>query len=161
MAEGIDWRSIVSPSHLADPRYAGTHYSFGWGERRFYLNTPTWADLDIATVVRATIGSDTTLIHVDHVVDPFPAPDRRAVRLTPEQYRRLTAFIRSTFTLTPDGRAAPIPGYGPADIFYEAHGRYDAFRTCNAWVGDALRAAGVRVGAWTPFSASVMMWFED
>ena len=160
VAEGIDWRSIVPASDLADPRYAGTHLSFGWGERRFYLNTPTWADLDLKTAFRATIGSDTTLLHVDHVYLPEPGPDRYALRISPAEYRRLAAVIRSTFALTPEGRSMPISGYGPADIFYEAHGRYDAFRTCNWWVGKALGEAGIRIGAWTPFAPSVMMWFE-
>lgn len=160
VAEGIDWRPLVSAADLADPRYAGTHLSFGWGERRFYLNTPTWADLDLRTAFRATIGSDTTLLHVDHVYLPEPGPDRHAVRISRDEYRRLAAFIRSTFALTPDGLSTPIPGYGPADVFYEAHGHYNAFRTCNWWVGEALRQAGIRVGLWTPFAPSVMMWFE-
>jgi hypothetical protein len=46
-----------------------------------------------------------------------------------------------------------------SDVFYEGDGGYNAFYTCNEWAGAALREAGVRVGAWTPFSQSVMSRF--
>src|SRR3546814_8923447 len=34
-----DWRSLVRPNDLSDPRYAEDHLLFGWGERNFYLQT--------------------------------------------------------------------------------------------------------------------------
>ena len=155
-AAGVDWSRIVRPEHLPDPRRAGTHLLFGWGERRFYLETPRWSDVRPATVVRAATGSDETLIHVDHVRDPRSAAHIRPLRLSTVEYRRLARAVAAQFA--PGG--APIAGYGPADVFYPARGRYDMVRTCNAWTGDMLRAAGVRVGRWTPFSATVMWWFD-
>jgi len=157
----FDWTSIVSPADLPDPRYAGTHYSIGWGERDFYLNTPTWADADPRTLIHSAIGSDRTLMHVDHVTNPQPGPYVRKLVVTPDQYRRLVAFMLASFARLPDGRVLPQPGYGPADVFYEGRGHYDLIRTCNEWTGAALRAAGVRVGVWTPFSQSVMMSFPE
>jgi hypothetical protein len=50
-------------------------------------------------------------------------------------------------------------GYGPADVFYEARGPYNVFFTCNEWTGAALRAAGIRMGRWTPLSQSVTARF--
>jgi hypothetical protein len=47
-------------------------------------------------------------------------------------------------------------GYGPRDIFYAANGRYTAIDTCNQWTGQALRAGGAPVAAWTPFSFLVL-----
>lgn len=149
---GVDWRQLVRPEHLADPRHAGQWLWFGWGERDFYLNTPTWADLSPATVIRAAIGSGNTLVHVDHLAAPYG--DARPVRISRAQYHRLAAALRASFAPGP-----PVPGYGPADIFYPARGRYSALRTCNAWTGDLLAEAGVRIGWWTPFSATVMQWF--
>lgn len=156
---GVDWRSLVKASDLADPRYAGPWLWFGWGERDFYLHTPRWSDVSPRTVLRSMIGSDRTLLHVDHVFDPATELDARPVRLTPTQYARLAAAIRARFALGADGRPKALRGYGPADVFYEAHGHYDAIRTCNWWTGHLLAEAGVRVGAWTPFSPTVMEWF--
>jgi uncharacterized protein (TIGR02117 family) len=159
VAAGIDWRRLVRAEHLRDPRYAGGWLAFGWGERAFYLETPTWADLDISTVAKSAIGSDRTLVHVDHIARVRPGEDARPVVLTPEQYRQLVDHILRTFALR-DGAAVPVGSYGVADVFYEARGHYDALQTCNSWTGDALRAAGVRVGAWTPFPWTVMWWFD-
>jgi uncharacterized protein (TIGR02117 family) len=160
VAAGVDWRDLVRPEDLADPRYAGlSHLSFGWGERTFYLETQTWADLKTRTVLAAAIGSTRTLVHVDHLPEPRPADDTRAITLRPEEYRRLAAFIRASFRIEHGRRPAHLPGYSANDSFYEARGRYNAIDTCNAWTGDALRHAGVRIGAWTPFPVTVLGWF--
>ncbi len=155
VAAGVDWRRIARAADLADPRYAAyDHIAIGWGDRAFYLGTPTWADVRPATLLAAAIGSDATLIHIDHIPRPAPGRDVRAVTLRPEQYRRLAAHIAAA--IVPGGRA--IRGYGPYDAFYPARGHYDALHTCNAWTGAALRQAGVRMGAWTPFPKTVMQW---
>ena len=151
---GVDWSPIVRPQDIADPRYAGRWLWFGWGERRFYLNTPTWRDLTLGTAVHALAGSNRTLMHVDHLLEPWG--DARPIRLTHEQYSRLTAAIRASFD---PAHRRPIRGYDVADVFYAARGSYDAVRTCNWWTGHMLAEAGVRIGAWTPFSATVMQWF--
>lgn len=153
----FDWSRIAPAADLSDPRRAGSHIAIGWGERDFYLNTPDWSQARPATILRAVTGSDRTLMHVDHGAAPAPGPGVKAIVLTPDQYRRLVAFIVDRFALTPDGRAVPVRGYGPADIFYAARGHYDAIDNCNEWTGAALRHAGVRVGAWTPISAAVML----
>ncbi|RDE07441.1 TIGR02117 family protein [Sphingomonas aracearum] len=154
-AAGVDWSDLVRPSDLRDPRYARYPWrSFGWGERTFYLETPTWSDVRPGTVLAAAFGSDRTLMHVDQVPAPALGSDVRTVLLRPEEYRRLAAFLRASFA--PGGKR--LPGYGANDAFYEAVGRYSGVVTCNAWTGAALRYAGVRMGAWTPFPVTVLGW---
>lgn len=160
-AAGIDWRDLVRPDDIADPRYAGyDHLAFGWGEAKFYLETPTWADVRPGTVLRAALGSDHTLVHVEHIPAPETGSEARRIVLRPEEYRRLAAFIRTSFAPgRPGARPRVFRGYGDYDAFYSGTGRYDAVMTCNAWTGAALRAAGVRIGVWTPFAVTVMGWF--
>ncbi len=156
VAAGVDWRGVARAEDLRDPRYgAFDHVSFGWGEKAFYLETPTWADVKLRTVIASAVGSTRTLVHVDHLPRPRPGDGAREIVVTPAQYRRLAAYIRASFR---DG-GARYGGYAGYDAFYEANGRYDAVRTCNAWTGDALRFAGVKVGWWTPFPVTVMGWF--
>jgi uncharacterized protein (TIGR02117 family) len=157
VAAGVDWRDLLAGGDLADPRYAAfDHVAIGWGERTFYLETPTWADVKPLTVLRAALGSDRTVLHVEHIALPTPADDVRVVVLRPAEYRRLAAFVRASFAAQP---AWHRTGYGRNDAFYAALGRYSAIMTCNAWTGAALRAAGVRIGAWTPFPVTVLGWF--
>jgi uncharacterized protein (TIGR02117 family) len=156
VAAGVDWRRIARAGDLRDPRYAAfDHLSFGWGEKTFYLETPTWADVRLRTVVASAVGSTRTLLHVEHLPLPRSGDGAREIVVTPAQYRRLAAYIRASFR----DKGARYRGYAGYDAFYDANGRYDAVRTCNGWTGDALRYAGVRVGAWTPFPITVMGWF--
>ena len=160
-AAGVDWRDMLRAEDLRDSRYAAHGYvSFGWGDRAFYVGTPTWADVRPSVVLAAALGSDATVMHVSHLPDPEGEPGVRSFTIRPDEYRRLAAFIRASFRTNANGRAASIPGYGAHDAFYEARGRYSAIRTCNAWTGEALAHAGVRTGRWTPFPFTVTQWFE-
>ncbi|WP_066712747.1 MULTISPECIES: TIGR02117 family protein [Sphingomonas] len=155
VAAGVDWRADFLAADLRDPRYAAyDHLAIGWGERGFFLDTPHWADLRPATILHAAVGSDDTLLHVEHVPRPALARHTRAITLRPTEYRRLADLIRAA-----RAQGAAIPGYDRHDAFYPAHGHYDAIRTCNQWTGDTLAKAGVRIGFWTPFPITVMRWF--
>lgn len=160
VAAGVDWGRFARAADLADPRFAGyDHVAIGWGEKGFYLGTPTWRELRLRTVLGALAGSDETLLHVEHRPAPRAGPgddgDERPVVLTPAQYRRLAAFVIAS--ARPGGRR--YRGYGPNDAFYQARGRFDLVRTCNSWTGDALRQAGIRIGRWTPLPVTVTGWF--
>jgi uncharacterized protein (TIGR02117 family) len=157
----MDWRPLARPEHIKDPRYAGNYIGFGFGNRDFYLNTPTWADLSVKTAAAALVGGGPSLMHVDHFWNPRPRDWQRPITLSRDQYRRLTRFLLASFDYR-NGQWVPLigRGYGPSDVFYESRRPYNFTRTCNEWTGEALRAAGVRTGAWTPLSQSIM-WRLD
>jgi len=158
--EQWDWRPFAPASDLRDPHEAGEMLLFGWGDREFYLNTPSWNDLSISTALYAMIGTGRTLIHVDHVNRPIAGPDLKPIVLTPAQYRSLSQRIAAQFDVDTRGhRPSAIAGYGNDDAFYPARGHYYAARTCNEWTGSMLRSIGVRVGIWTPTAGGVMRWF--
>ncbi len=162
-SETIDWAPYAPGAHLADPRYGeASHVAIGYGNREFYLNTPTWGDLTLSTAFAAAFGRGRTLLHVEHVHAPAADAYQRPLLLRPEEYRRLADYIKARFERGADGRTIPLPGrgYGPADMFYEANGGYSFVMTCNEWTGRALRAAGLRMGLWTPLEQSIM-WRLD
>jgi uncharacterized protein (TIGR02117 family) len=155
--EVMDWRPFMPAAHLKAPIEAD--YLFvGYGHRAFYLETESWADLSLSLAANAAFGGGATLVHVDHVRSPGEGPEQRAVTLSREEYRRLVAFVRKRFALDGAGRTIPLigRGYGEHDMFYEAVGGYSLWLTCNEWTGRALRAAGVRMGFWTPLEQAVM-----
>ena len=149
-AQGLDWRPLVPKSDFADVAADAGWVAFGAGERRVYLETPTWADLSLKTAFVALTGGE-RVMHVEWVSNPGYAA--REVRLTPEQYRRLWASIRAGFRLDAQGRPIRIdhPGYGPRDAFYEGVGKANAIHTCNQWAAGRLRLAGVEAPLWSPF----------
>jgi uncharacterized protein (TIGR02117 family) len=161
--EDMDWRLYAQPAHLRDPRWGNAdHVAIGYGNREFYLNTPTWGDLTMRRAFAAFFGGGPSLLHVEHIDHPRPDPWQRPIRISHEQYRRLAGYIQVRFRLDPGGRPLPVlgRGYGPGDMFYEANGGYSFVFTCNEWTGRALRHAGVRMGLWTPFEQSIM-WRLD
>ncbi|HWU93263.1 MAG TPA: TIGR02117 family protein [Sphingomicrobium sp.] len=148
-ANGLDWSAVLS----VDPRTQWI--AFGAGEQHVYLDTPTWWDITPRTIWSALAGGRRVL-HVDYVGTPAYA--QREIRLRPEEYRRLWASIRAEFALDRNGRPQRIahPGYGCCDSFYGAAGKASAVRTCNNWVADRLRLAGVKTSIWPPFAPGLL-----
>ena len=155
-AQGLDWRPLFPKSHFAAAPPQAQWISFGTGERRVYLETPTWWDIRPRTVWSALSGGQ-RVMHVEYV--PRPYYTVRQIRLRPEEYRRLWAAIRADFVLGDAGKPRRIdhPGYDCCDAFYEATGRANAFKTCNVSVARWLRLAGIRTSLWTPF-AQGLVW---
>ena len=150
VGQNLDWRPLVPRADFANVPADAAWIAFGAGERRVYLETPTWGDLSAKTALIALTGGE-RVMHVEYVQNPAYAA--RAIRLTPEQYRRLWASIRAGFRLDEDGKPVRIdyPGYGPRDAFYEGIGRANAIDTCNQWAASRLRLAGVEAPLWSPF----------
>ncbi len=149
-AEGLDWTPYFPRSDFAAPDPDARWIAFGTGEERVYLETPHWRDIRPRTIWSALTGGR-RVMHVEWVSNT--AYLDRAIRLRPEEYRRLWAAIRTDFQLDRDGRPIRIdhPGYGNSDAFYWATGRFYAFRTCNSWAAGRLRIAGVKTSLWPPF----------
>lgn len=158
---GHDLYRWVSPEHVANPQSALGWIAFGWGQREFYLETPRWSDLTLLNASRAMFGGN-VVMHVEHGRQPRPSTDMRPLLLETEEYDRLVAYILGSFSVDADGKPTMIAGsgYGRNDVFYEAIGRYSMIRTSNQWAADALAAAGVRVGSWTPFAWGIMWRFR-
>lgn len=134
-----------------------THVSIGWGDRRVYPETRTWADLREWSAVRALLGLNGAVLHVEFVAAPFSEDGLLALALPDRQFTRLAEGVLATFVRNDAGEpvTAQARGYGLRDAFYHAHGRFDAFRTCNEWVRRILADAGVRTAAWSPFQQAL------
>ncbi|MGI8931910.1 MAG: TIGR02117 family protein [Sphingomicrobium sp.] len=158
--QGLDWRPLVPKSDFADVPADAGWVAFGAGERRIYLETPTWGDVTPRTIWAAATGGE-RVMHVEWTRDPSYAA--RAIRLTPEQYRRLWGAIRASFRLDASGRPVRIdhPGYGQQDAFYEGVGKASAIDTCNQWVAGRLRLAGVEAPLWSPFVQGLTWRYRD
>jgi uncharacterized protein (TIGR02117 family) len=150
VAQGLDWRPFLPKKDFAAPEADAQWVAFGSGEERVYLETPRWRDITPRTIWSALTGGK-RVMHVEWVGNPAYA--ERAIRLRPEEYRRLWTAIRADFRLTANGKPELIdhPGYGRSDAFYWATGRFHALKTCNTWTAGRLRVAGVETSLWPPF----------
>lgn len=154
-ATGIDWR-VEHPAADMRALAAPTDWvAFGWGDREFMINTPTWGDLRLPTALAALAGVGEGTMHVEYIPSPL-AYDVASITISAAQYLRLADYIRASFERDAAGQPQRIQtGYGDTDAFYRAAPRYTFWFTCNEWTRRALRAAGVRSPLWAPFDVAL------
>jgi len=142
---------------LREPRPLSFNWiAFGWGDRAFYLNTPSWADLDSGTALRALAGRGPSAMHVEYLQRPEDY-DVQKLWLSADQYADLVAYVRGSFAAgTADApRRIDHPGYFATDAFFEGEGSYSLVLTSNEWVRRGLAQAGVRTARWAPFDRAL------
>ncbi|MEK6238102.1 MAG: TIGR02117 family protein [Planctomycetales bacterium] len=159
----VDWRTQFPASDFQDEHPLGSHVSFGWGDRGFFIDTPSWSDLELITALQAMFVPSESVLRVGWTHRPSESDQCRCLTLTEEQYERLTEFIRDEFQRDAfqhgqEATAQVIPGarFSRRDAFYKARSSYHLFNTCNAWTGRGLKQTGVTTGLWTPFSSMVL-----
>ncbi len=131
---------------------------FGWGSKAFYTTAGTYADITAAALLTAATG-DASVIRLDLVGPLTTADNLRYLALSEAQFQALLATLLATFSLATDGQPIPLnhPGFTGFDAFFVAEGGFHLLRTCNVWLGETLRASGVRFGLWTPANWSVTL----
>lgn len=155
----IDWTNKISPTDFNLDANSISYLGFGWGDKGFYLETPTWSDLKFSTAFRATFGLGTTAMHVSAYSNkPIVSAEVKKIVISVAQYTHLLQYIESGFQKNAADEFLLIRGahYGKQDCFYEAIGVYSLFKTCNCWTSQGLKDAGVNTAVWAPFDWAVM-----
>jgi len=150
-----DWTTWL-PTEVPLEGYG--YVAFGWGERHFYMDVPTWDDLTLAIAARAVLIPSGTAMHVTaYSGRPIEHDQVHLLRVDRAHYEALVGFIDSGFALDGDGRPVLVdhPGYENNDRFFEGRGAYHAFRTCNTWTNNAVRAMGKPASRWAPLEHHV------
>lgn len=123
----------------------------GWGARDFYTATGSYGDIRAGPVWRALTG-DASVLRVD-ALGRLDLSGQLRLSLTAAQFSALLSAITASTT----GEVLPDAGFTATDAFFEGRGRFHLMRTCNVWVGEMLRAAGLPFGRWTPTPSAVRL----
>jgi len=161
VSEQIDWRTFIPVSDFPNVKNH-SYISLGWGDKGFFLNTPSWSDLKFSTAFNAAFLGGETAMHVAYFEnEPIVAPSSKRQYIKHEKYVDLIIYIKNSFK-TVNGKVDLISGrgYWAHDNFYEANGSYHLFNTCNIWTNKALKIAGVRTPVLALFSHGIMRQFE-
>ena len=161
--ELADWRSEIKFSNTLKKDTLFNYVAMGWGDKGFYLDTPTWADLRASTAFKATFGLSTSAIHTTFYKEL--KEDSTCVKLTisKNQYARLVKYVKSSFKQDQQGHYHYIKtnaNYGSNDAFYDAEGSYSLFHTCNTWANNALKSCGQKASFWTPFDTGIFYHYK-
>lgn len=144
----IDWSTLfpaVTPPGLPVEAYL----AFGWGDLRFFRETPTWADVRPSIAITALAGLNDTALRVMAVDPPANDPDCLPLRVDRAGRQALIEHVRAS--LADEAPAAQ----DHLEAYYLAKGRYSPLRTCNQWIADAFAAAGLPHARFAPFGFSV------
>lgn len=132
----------------------------GWGAEGFYTSAGTYAEITAGTALRAAWG-DTAVMRLDVAGNVQGVPGLSFMTLSDPQFAALLSAIDASFQQDQTAMPIALPheGFTPTDAFYAARGDFNLFHTCNDWVGETLRAAGVPFGIWTPTPQAVSFSF--
>ncbi|KQR93333.1 urease-associated protein [Chryseobacterium sp. Leaf180] len=148
-----DWSQKVLFSDNLSGRTDYKYIGIGWGDKGFYLDTPTWADLKFSTAFKAAFWLSESAMHCTFYDKMTEAADCKKIMISKNQYKKLVEFVDKKFDKDPFGNYILVPTkavYGKNDAFYDAIGSYSFLYTCNTWTNDALKAAGQKAALWTP-----------
>jgi uncharacterized protein (TIGR02117 family) len=153
-----NWRDLFPDEAFIAQVGQAPYLGIGWGDKGFYLETPTWAELKPSVAFRAAFVPSPTAMHVTyHLQKPIPGEKCRRITISVTQYRELIEYILSSFQKDKDRfMLIPNKGYGKTDNFYEAKGAYNMIKTCNMWVVGGLKRIRVRTALWSPFDKGLL-----
>ncbi len=153
-----DWSQSIKFEHTTGKDSTAKFVAFGWGDKGFYLETPTWADLKFSVAFKAAFALSKSAIHATFYHQMQEGEQCRSIKMGIPQYKQLIEYIAQSFQKTGTGEPIYIPtnaNYGDMDAFYEAEGSYSLFHTCNTWANNALKACGQKAALWTPFDTGI------
>ena len=159
----IDWSKEIPFENTLSKRTDFNYLSIGWGDKGFYLDTPTWAELKASTAIKAAFWMSESAMHCTFYDKITEGEDCKKLTLTHEQYLDLIRFIQDKFDRDENGKPILIKTdavYGKNDAFYDAKGRYSFLDTCNTWTNTGLKVAGQKAALWTPSDRGIFQHYE-
>ena len=156
-----DWTREIKADNTLLKDTAMNFIAFGWGDKGFYLETPSWADLKFSTAFKAAFAMGGSAMHVTNYKTMQENKACKKIILSKEAYAKMVVFIEKSFSRGNTGDLLFIKNhaYGDHDAFYEANGNYSLFYTCNTWANEGLKHAGIKTCIWTPFDKGIFFHF--
>ena len=157
-----DWSTDISYLDTKAKDSTRKNLAFGWGDKGFYLDTPTWADLKASTAAKAVTGLSSSAMHITFYGDLKEDESCKKFFISESQYQSMIRYIENSFALDTDNKIQRIGthSYGKHDIFYEAKGSYNLFYTCNTWANQTLKAGNQKAALWTVLDKGIFYHYE-
>lgn len=153
-----DWSQKVKFDDTITKDSTANFVAFGWGDKGFYLETPTWDDLKFSTAFKAASGLSTSAIHATFYKSLRENELCKRLLVSEAEYSKLVDFIANSFQQD-SGSFIKIDTdavYGKNDAFYDAKGSYSLFHTCNTWANNVLKAGDQKAALWTATDTGIL-----
>jgi uncharacterized protein (TIGR02117 family) len=158
-----DWSQKIPFANIKSKKTEYQYIGIGWGDKGFYLDTPTWADLKFSTAVKAAFWLSDSAMHCTYYNTMKEGDDCKMIMISKSQYQNLVKFVEDKFDRDQNGSFILIPTnavYSDNDAFYDAKGTYSFLYTCNTWSNNALKAAGQKAALWTPTDFGIFQHYK-
>ncbi|MBD2776013.1 TIGR02117 family protein [Iningainema tapete] len=154
----FDWHGYLTIKKIGVDNVKDYNYlSFGWGDRDFYLSTPTLADLQLSTTLKALFLPTPSVIYIKGYQLIPDDLEVKCVNISNKNYLKLINYIQTSFQVDAKGRQIRIAnGHTENAGFYTAIGSYSILRNCNSWTAEGLREADINTPVWDGFSYPIM-----
>ena len=159
----MDWSKKISYTNTKEADSTFGYLAMGWGDKGFYLQTPTWAELKFSVAFKAAFALSSSAIHATYYQTMEENDKCKKMILNSEQYDRLVVFITDSFKTEDNDNFIHIETdahYSKTDAFYEAHGKYSFFKTCNTWANNALASCGQKCCFWTASDKGIFSKYD-
>lgn len=157
-SELIDWSEYFKYENTLSQDTSYKYVAIGWGDKGFYLETPTWGDLTAKVALKAAFGISTSAIHSTFYHKMQENSECISLNLSRDQYQRLIKYVLGSLQISDQNQLIHIEtdaNYGSNDAFYEAIGSYSFFHTCNTWANNGLLECGQKACIWTIFDTGI------
>ncbi len=158
-----DWSEKIPFENVKSKKTDYKYVGIGWGDKGFYLDTPTWADLKASTAFKAAFWLSDSAMHCSFYSEVKEAEDCKKIMISEQQYRDLINFVDAKFDKDEAGNYIFVKTdavYDDNDAFYDAKGTYSFLYTCNTWANDALKAAGQKAAWWTASDYGIFQHYK-
>ena len=89
-SELLNWNHLLpcSDFELVDTTFK--YIAIGWGDKGFFLDTPTWSDLKFSTAFNAAFGLGSTAMHISYKRnEPQQCESCKMIVVSKKQYQQL------------------------------------------------------------------------
>ncbi|BAZ67281.1 MAG: DUF2459 domain-containing protein [Pelatocladus maniniholoensis HA4357-MV3] len=158
-----DWHKFFSLSKIGvDTALNYNYLSFGWGDKDFYMLTPSLSDLNFSTTLKALFIPTPSVMYVKgYQVIPTDL-EVKCIRVSKNDYSRLIEYVQGSFQLDTKKKTVRLGnGHTVNAGFYAAVDSYSILRNCNSWTASGLRRANINTPLWDGLSAAIIFHLKN
>lgn len=159
----IDWSELFPFENTLSKSTDFSYVGIGWGDKGFYLDTPTWSELKVSTALIAGTGLGNAALHITYYKDILEDDLTYSMKIDENQYKSIILSVKKSLQWLNE---KPIyinttAQYGQNDAFYEAIGSYSIFHTCNTWTNNVLKNANLLSSKWVAFDDGILYQYKN
>lgn len=139
---------IFEKKHIKDVFKTEKNYlKTGWGDRKIFLETRSWANLKLSDFLKAFWGLNQTVLRTEEM-DLLPER-MKIIHIDHDQLEKIKQYIKKSYK---NELIEKKPEYYQVGNYYESDLKYNCITNCNNWVNSALRTAKISNRIWCPIT---------